>query len=114
MSPRERERELEQLLRWAVAETGPVPVEMGAPGTDPFPLRYPAWAEDARQLLADSPGMPIAEACEVLQAACTPGRVDMLDLLARMRDSPRLYTARERAAWRAFMREGYAMFAPPA
>ena len=110
MSP--RECELEQLLRWAVAETGPVPVPMGAPGADPFPLRYPEWAEDARALLAGSPGMPIGEACEVLEAACTPGRVDMLEVLARMRDNPGRYTARERAAWRAFMRDGHAMFAP--
>ena len=110
MSP--REQELEQLLRWAVAETGPVPVPMGADWANPFPLKYPEWAEDARALLAGSPGMPIAEACEVLERACTPGRLDMLDLLARMRDSPRLYTARERAAWRAFMREGSRMFAP--
>lgn len=110
MSP--RERELEHMLRWAVADIGPVPVPMGAPGADPFPLRYPEWAEDARALLAGSPGMPIAEACEVLEAACTPGRVDMLDLLARMRDNPGAFSARERAAWRSFMREGYSMFAP--
>ncbi len=110
MSP--REVELEQLLRWAVSETGPVPVPMGAPGTEPFPLRYPEWAEDARAVLSGAPGMPIAEACEVLERACTPGRVDMLELLALMRDNPGRYTARERAAWRAFMRDGYAMFAP--
>ena len=108
MSP--RERELEHVLRWAVAETGPVPVPMGAEWAEPFPLKYPSWAEDARALLAGSPGMPIAEACEVLEAACTPG--DMLDLLARMRDNPGAFSARERAAWRAFMRDGYAMFAP--
>ena len=70
MSP--REQELEQLLRWAVAETGPVPVPMGAPGADPFPLRYPDWAEDARAVLAGAPSMPIGEACEVLARACTP------------------------------------------
>lgn len=110
MSP--REQELEHVLRWAVAETGPLPVPMGAFGSDPFPLRYPAWAEDARQLLAGSPGMLIGEACEVLQAACTPGRVDMLDLLARMRDNPGAFSARERAAWRSFMRDGSRMFAP--
>ena len=110
MSP--RELELEQLLRWAVAETGPVPVPMGAPGADPFPLRYPEWAEDARQLLAGSPGMAIGEACEVLERACTPGRVDMLDLLARMRDNPGAFSARERAAFRVFMRDGARMFAP--
>jgi len=109
MSP--REVELEQLLRWAVAETGPVPVDMGAPGTEPFPLKYPAWAEDARLVLAGAT-MPIGEACAVLEAACTPGRVDMLDLLARMRDNPGRFSARERAAWRAFMREGSSMFAP--
>ena len=108
MSP--REHELEHVLRWAVAETGPVPVPLGAPGSAPFPLKYPAWAEDARALLADSPVMPIAEACEVLEAACTPG--DMLDLLARMRDNPGRFSARERAAWRAFMREGAQLFAP--
>ena len=108
MSP--REQELEQLLRWAVAETGPVPVPMGAPGADPFPLRYPDWAEDARAVLAGAPSMPIGEACEVLARACTPG--DMLELLARMRDNPGRFSARERAAWRAFMRDGYAMFAP--
>jgi hypothetical protein len=108
MSP--REVELEQLLRWAVAETGPVPVEMGAPGTEPFPLRYPDWAEDARAVLASAPVMPIGEACEVLARACTPG--DMLELLALMRDNPGRYTARERAAWRSFMREGSSMFAP--
>jgi len=111
MSP--REVELEQLLRWAVAETGPVPVELGAPGAEPFPLKYPNWAEDARALLAGRmPVMPIAEACAVLEAACTPGRVDMLDLLGRMRDNPGAFSARERAAWRSFMREGSSMFAP--
>ena len=111
MSP--REQELEHVLRWAVAETGPVPVPMGAPGTEPFPLRYPEWAEDARQLLAGRlPVMPIAEACEVLERACTPGRLDMLDLLARMRDNPGAFSARERAAWRSFMRDGSRMFAP--
>ena len=110
MSP--RERELEQLLQWAVAETGPVPVEMGADWANPFPLKYPEWAEDARQLLAGSPGMLIGEACEVLERACTPGRLDMLELLGRIRDNPGRFSARERAAFRVFMREGYAMFAP--
>jgi len=113
MSP--REVELEQLLRWAVAETGPVPVPMGAPGTEPFPLKYPDWAEDARALLAGRlPVMAIGEACAVLEAACTPGRLDMLDLLARMRDNPGAFSARERAAWRVFMHVGARMFAPAA
>ena len=110
MSP--RELELMHVLRWAVAETAPVPVEMGTDWAEPFPLKYPAWAEDARAVLAGAPGMPIAEACEVLERACTPGRVDMLDLLARMRDNPGRFSARERAAWRAFMREGAQLFAP--
>ncbi len=57
-----------------------------------------------------APGMPIGEACEVLARVCTPG--DMLELLALMRDNPGRYTARERAAWRSFMREGSSMFAP--
>jgi hypothetical protein len=112
MSP--REVELEQLLRWAVAETGPVPVDMGAPNSEPFPLRYPDWAEDARQLLAGAPRMQIGEACEVLERACTPGRVDLLDLLGRMHDNPGAFSARERAAWRSFVRDGTRMFAPQA
>ena len=113
MSP--RELELEHVLRWAVAETGPVPVPLGAPGAEPFPLKYPAWAEDARALLAGRmPGMPIAEACEVLEVTRARAGIDMLDLLARMRDNPGAFSARERAAWRSFMRAGAEMFAPAA
>jgi len=59
-----------------------------------------------------APGMPIGEACEVLEVTRARAGINMLELLALMRDNPGRYTARERAAWRAFKRAGAEMFAP--
>ena len=111
MSP--REIELERVVRWALAETRPLTVSMGPLGSDPFPVRVPDWAEEARDILAGQEARcSIAEACEVLEGTRARAGTDLLDLLARMRDSPGLYAPRERAAFRVFMREGARMFAP--
>jgi len=66
------------------------------------------------RVLGQLPEMEIGEACEVLEVTRARAGINMLDLLAAMRDYPACYTSRERAAWRVFMRDGYSMFAPAA